>query len=311
LAEEKPGWHGDANSRGASLFYGIPQSDYAPVSFACAADGNGLNVTFAFAPRNPTDGAEIEVLLQAGGIEVPIRTTGMYTEVGDPFVMEGKTVLDDRLTELITSDGTLVVFVEDGAKEYSLEGARDAAAPLLKTCTGQAVDAGTTNTTICRMRAWSTDRDPEGQNVRAGPGTQYAVIGRLPPPQEIAGDRYATEVSIVGAQDGWFRVDAATIDNYGVDTEPQMAFQGDGWVSGRLLGLSVEGSYLYTRPSRRAPVALNLHEGPEVQQDADYIELERLHGCMGNWADVEVSYSDKRFRGWTDDICWSQVTTCP
>lgn len=312
-AEENPGWYGAASPDGATLFYGIPQSDYAPVSFSCAPDGNGLTFVFAFAPNNSTDSAEVEVRLQAGDIEVPIRTTGMHMEMGDLFVLEGKTVLDDQLTDLIMSDGTLMVFVEDGVEEYPLEGAREAAAPLLKACAGKAAQTRPAEATICRIRAWSTDTDPDGQNVRAGPGTTYAVIGNLPAPQQMDDTGFATEVSIVGSQDGWFRIDAATIDNYIADNGPDVVFQGDGWVSGRLLGLSVEGNYLFMEPSRHAPVTLDLSGRPEIPSDTDYagLELERLHACMGDWAEVEVKHIDERFRGWTDDICSSQVTTCP
>lgn len=312
-AEEKPGWHGEARPDGATLYYGIPQSDYAPVSFSCASGGHGLTFVFAFTPNDPVGSAEVEVRLQAGDIEVPIHTTGMYMEMGDLFILEGKTVLDDRFADLIMSDGTLMVFVEDGVEEYPLEGAREAAAPLVKTCAGQAAGTGPAEATICRIRAWSTDTDPDGQNVRAGPGAGYAVIGRLPAPRHVGDTGFAAEVSIVGSQDGWFRIDAATIDNYAADAGPVVVFEGDGWVSGRLLGLSVEGSYLYTEPSRRAPVALDLNEKPELRQGPDYagLEFERLHACTGNWAEVEVTDLGKRFRGWTDDICSSQVTTCP
>lgn len=315
MAEENLGWHGDANPQGAALFYGIPQSDHASISFSCTPDGNGLTFVFTFIPSDSTDSAAVEVLLRAGDITVPIQTTGMHTDDirSRLFVLEGKTVLDGRLTDLITSGGTLTIFVENRAREYPLEGAREAAAPLLKTCAGQTLETGTRQTTICRMRAWSTDTDPNGQNVRTGPGMEHAVIGRLPPPQEIGGVSFATEVSIVGSQDGWFRIDAATINNYIVDDGPDPVFEGDGWVSGRLLGLSVEGGYLFTAPTRHAPLALNLAENRKLRQGPDYpgLRLERLHACMGDWAEVEVTDLGKRVRGWTNDICSSQVTTCP
>lgn len=315
MAEEEIGWHGKANPHGATLFYGSPQSDYASVSFSCSLDGNGLTFVHAFVPNDPIDSAEVEVRLQAGEITVPIRTTGMHDEdvTSRLFILEGRTVLDDRLTDLITSGGTLTVVIGHEVEEYPLAGAREAAAPLLKTCAGQTLKTRATQATICRIRAWSTDPDPAGLNVRAGPGTQYAVIGRLPPPQEIGGEHFSTEVSIVGSHDGWFRIEEATVDNYIVDFGPNVVFEGEGWVSGRLLGLSVEGSYLFLRPSREASVALDLNERLEVPRGADYrgLELERLHACMGNWVEVEVTHIDKRFRGWTDDICSSQVTTCP
>src|SRR5690606_31158988 len=134
-AAEKPGWHGDADVDGASLHYDIPQSDHPPVSFSCTPDGNGLTFVFAFTPSTPIDSAQVDVLLRAGDIAVPIRTTGMHMEApGRLFILEGRIVLDDRLIDLITLDGTLTVSVEDDVKEYPLEGAREAAAPLIRSC---------------------------------------------------------------------------------------------------------------------------------------------------------------------------------
>src|SRR5690606_15397973 len=137
-AEENLGWHGQRGEDGASLFYGIPQTDHAPLSFSCAAGSDELTFAFAFAPINAVDGVKVEVLLEAGAISVPIATTGAWIEMDDSFILEGKTVLDARLTDLITSRGMLSVFVEDGSEEYPLDGAREAAAALLETCTGKA-----------------------------------------------------------------------------------------------------------------------------------------------------------------------------
>lgn len=52
----------------------------------------------------------------------------------DLFILEGSATLDSRLTDLITSRGTLLAFVEDGAEEFPVDGAREAAATLLETC---------------------------------------------------------------------------------------------------------------------------------------------------------------------------------
>ncbi len=314
LADKTSGWHGDTTPRGTSLFYGTPQSGDAPISFTCAPGGNGLTFVLSFIPGDSIDSADVDVLLQAGSITVPIRATGMHRGMSSRlFVLEARISLDDRLADLITSDGTLVVSVDGRMREYPLEGARAAAAPLLKHCTGKTADSGKTNATICRMRAWSTDPDPAGHGVRAGPGPEYAVIGRLPPPQKVGDTAFATEVSIVGSQDGWFRINAATINNYVVENGPDIVFEGDGWISGRFLGLSVEGSHLFAEPSSHAPIAFDLHRKPKRPQgpDASGLELERLHACKGNWAEVGVTAFGRRGRGWTKDICSSQVTTCP
>lgn len=132
-------------------------------------------------------------------------------------------------------------------RKYPLAGAREAAAPLLKICAGQSLDPAE-QATICRIFAWSTDPDPAGQSVRAGPGAEYPVIGWLPPPLEVDGESFATEVSIVGSRDGWFQIEEATIDNYINKVGPNVVFEGKGWVPGEFLGLSVEASSLFSRP---------------------------------------------------------------
>jgi hypothetical protein len=69
----------------------------------------------------------------------------------------------------------------------------------------------------CDIHGWSTDRDPNGLNVRAGPSTKAKVLGTLPPPYkfkskgENAPDGgWLTEFSIIGFKDGWFLIEGAT-----------------------------------------------------------------------------------------------------
>lgn len=314
MAEEVSGWHGDVDPHGARLFYGDPQSEHPTISFSCTVGGNGLTFVFAFVLVDPIESAEVDVLLKVDGSTEPIRTTGMHDEDATSrlYILKGKTVLDDQLRDLITSDGVLTVIVGKEEWQYPLAGVRDAAAPLLKNCADQSLNSGE-QATICRLYAWSTDPDPAGQSVRSGPGAEYPVIGRLPPPVEVEGETFATEVSIAGSSNGWFQIKEATTDNYIVDHGPTVVFEGEGWLSGEFLGLSIEGRGLFSRPSRHAPVTLDFHDTSEIQPGTDDrgLELERLHACVGNWVEVEVSHTDRRFRGWTNDVCSSQVTTCP
>ena len=52
----------------------------------------------------------------------------------------------------------------------------------------------------CDISAWTTDKDPNGLAVRAGPGTGNAVLARLPPPGGVEGYENAAEVTITGSQ---------------------------------------------------------------------------------------------------------------
>ena len=60
--------------------------------------------------------------------------TGALMQMDDLFLLEGKVAVDARLIELLDSPGMLSVFVEDGAAEYPLEGALNAAAALIEAC---------------------------------------------------------------------------------------------------------------------------------------------------------------------------------
>src|SRR5690606_42026263 len=72
----------------------------------CSREGDGLTFTYIHEPIEAYDGVEVEVLLQAGDIEVPIRTFGWRLALDDTFVLEGKAELDDRLIDLRSEEHT-------------------------------------------------------------------------------------------------------------------------------------------------------------------------------------------------------------
>lgn len=312
-AEESPRWHGEKGERGASLFYGVPRTGHAPVSFSCPQGGGDLVFALSFEPVDAVEGAEIEVLLQAGDLEVPIATTGR--RIDDLFVLEGRAALDRRLTDLVTSRGTLHVFVEDGAEEFPLDGAREAAAALIETCVAP---AGGTDIEACTVSAWSTDPDPNGLNVRAAPEGGAAIIGNLPAAREVGGERFATEVSITGSKDGWLRISEGWVLDYIWDEPIEFVFRGVGWVSGRHLGLRLNYRHLHDGPSAEAPVVATMVGTTDgIRYSPDSIRVDRIHACRGDWVEVEgrleidgISYGP-HLRGWTTGTCSNQVTTCP
>ncbi len=132
-ATEDLQWFGSADGYGASLIYGVPQSGYAPIAFQCQDSGE-IGFVFEFEPINPADGITILVTLEAGGISIPIETRGSRLEMDDLFILEGKYVPGDDLSKLLAASDYLSVFVEDGAEEYPLDGALEAARALFETC---------------------------------------------------------------------------------------------------------------------------------------------------------------------------------
>lgn len=303
-ANEKPGWHGQRGTHGASLFYGIRNADQARLAFSCTRGSNELTFTFAFAPGNALEGAGVEVLLEAGGISVPIATTGARIAVDDRFILEGKTVLDARLADLLTSRGTLSVFVEDGSEEYPLDGAREAAAALIETCSGTVASVPASGTTQCELAAWVMKGAPADLAVRSGPGPDHAVLAIVPGPYTDGEETYFPQVTITGSRDGWFRISEIVTDLYGgLPTGPTTSFSGEGWLPGNVLRLWVESGRLWSRPSGDAPIAATF--------SSDGFKVDRLHACDGAWVEIEGNDAGRRLRGWTTDVCANQMTTCP
>ncbi|RDE10417.1 hypothetical protein [Pelagibacterium lacus] len=308
-AEENLGWHGQKGEGGASLFYGIPQSDYAPLFFSCAQGSDELAFVFVFAPIEAVDGVEVEVLLEAGDISVPIATTGARIEMDDSFILEGRTVLDARLADLLTSRGTLSVFVEDGAEDYPLDGAREAATALLETCTGKAAAAPTPGTTQCDLAAWVMKGAPADLAVRAGPGPDYPELSTVPRPYTDGEEIYFPQVTITGSRDGWLQISEVITELYGGwPTDPITTFSGEGWLPGDMLRVWLQSPHLLSWPSDDAPIAFTVSTSGSI---TDNFRLDTLHACEGSWVEVEGRRDDERPRGWIRDICASQVTTCP
>lgn len=181
------------------------------------------------------------------------------------------------------------------------------AAGLLFITTGPALSAGTTDIPACSISAITNHKGPNGLNIRAGPGPDYAVIGRIPPPRAD----YAGEVDITGAEDGWFRIDDAWMPDYGEDNDEHV-FDGEGWVSGRYLYSWIETRYLRSGPSTSKPIVIDLSRpGPDGQSGGgDSFQVEHFYDCLGNWVELEGTYFGARVRGWTFGTCASQVTTC-
>lgn len=297
MAQDNPGWHGTAYEGTATLFYGIPQSDHAELSFSCEAGSSTATFVFAFAP---IDRIEVVVTLEAGDISLPIMTTGIVLEMDNQFLLEGKVALDGRLIGLLGSEGMLSVFVEDGSEEYPLAGAMEAAAGLIETC-GQ--DADIAAIEICEFDAWAHGSSPNALVIRDGPSADAAAIADMPGPYEGYNDISYPTVSVTGSSNGWFRINEVTTDRY-ADRDLIVAFTGEGWVQGKALALYVE-SKLRASPSYDAAVTSEFDAGTD-----SFLTVDRLFACRGTWVEVGGSYAGKRVRGWSSDICESQITTC-
>jgi hypothetical protein len=184
----------------------------------------------------------------------------------------------------------------------------------------------------CSFGAFVSEIDPEGLNVRAGPGTGNKVVGRLPP-VKLSGDdppvRAMVEVEVSASANGWFRIAKARDNEALTDAASRPMFKGSGWVSGRKLTVKSQAAAGRQRPDAKAPAVLTGQDGAGFDGDA-FVQNGRLLGCSGKWvlveyglpADSEVlsgleikpaakaGAEPGRFRAWVDRICATQETSC-
>lgn len=146
----------------------------------------------------------------------------------------------------------------------------------------------------CDISAYVADRDPNGLNVRSGPGGAHQVVGNLPD-QRVEG---GIMVHITGSSGDWFRIDEAF--EVGGEAE-RVHFKGVGWVYGPLLGADGigGGTPVYREMSKQSRVAARV--------PGDSGDL-KLRGCHGRWTYVEY----KKVKGWAapDTLCTNPLTTC-
>jgi hypothetical protein len=160
----------------------------------------------------------------------------------------------------------------------------------------------------CEISAWTLGEDEV--EVRRGPGADFPVIAKLPPPVEAEGDPYSTELSVTGSKQGWFRVEEAIVIDYIWDDPVETVFSGEGWVSGGDLGLALNHRYLYAGASTESRVVATLVD-PVAGAGPDSFIVDRLYACQGDWVEVKGEFVGSRHRGWTTGTCSNQVTTCP
>ena len=176
---------------------------------------------------------------------------------------------------------------------------------------GQTVD--TTGATTCDTRGFTLDRDPKGTNIRSAPRADAPIIGQLRPRDYLEHDKRSGVLvgqafSIIGSRNGWLLIRKAEAD---VDKEgkPFGAFEGPGWVSGRLVGTQLGAWTLRAAPRHDAPILAQMAGDNWGPDSATVIEV---HGCLDKYVDVTVIpyKAQQPLRGWSWMPCTSELTTC-
>jgi hypothetical protein len=169
--------------------------------------------------------------------------------------------------------------------------------------------------TACDFPALANDKTPEGLNIRAGPNTAAAILGRAPMFNNPYHETIAADVHVIGVSHGWFLIEGTAYGDYDAGAAPAL-YRGRGWVSGRLLTTDVQQGLLMAAPDPHAATVIDAEN--EINATA-------ILDCKGSWFRIEAPLSTKyehltpklpsdgppgTVRGWSNRSCTNQRTTC-
>lgn len=167
----------------------------------------------------------------------------------------------------------------------------------------------------CDFGALANDHTPEGLNIRAEPGANSAILGRLPVLENPYHEKVAADLHVIGVRNGWFLIEDAAYPDNDFPKRPSV-YGGRGWVSGKLLSTQVRTHNLKASPDENAA---------DVGEVFDDYGVTAILDCKGEWLLVEapLSANDDSLkpklpsdgtsgvvRGWTHGVCANQRTTC-
>jgi hypothetical protein len=182
---------------------------------------------------------------------------------------------------------------------------------FLSAAAGIAATVDTAGVAACALSGWSNDPDPAGLNIRAAPRADAEIIGRVPPPEEQAGDSYSAEFGIIGSRNGWFLINSVKFRDYGSGKGDRVLFGGPGWVFADKVRFLINRAEVRGAPAETAPVLAKL-QTPDGIGGPDSANIDHVFGCSGTFAEATVHMEGQRqTRGWVTGICSNQVTTCP
>jgi hypothetical protein len=201
---------------------------------------------------------------------------------------------------------------------------------LLPRASAQSAKALPPGAASCAFDALTNDPDPAGLNVRQSPDANAPILGRLPPVEstESAIGTVLPEFHVIGIQNGWFLIEGAHYDpGYSLPKNLPKLYAGRGWVSGNLISTGLRTLTLKSAPDSKAPdvVALSGTNDEGGAFGPDSIKVQKILNCSGAWFEVGVARhvsgitlapklsSDGPkdvIRGWTDEFCTQQLTTC-
>ena len=167
----------------------------------------------------------------------------------------------------------------------------------------------TASDAVCSIAGYNADTDMSGTNLRAAPDAKAPVIFRLMPEIEPE-DNYGAEFEVIGSKNGWLLIRDAETGQYG-NGNGKIVFKGPGWISGSLVGFTINDIHMRAAPSANAKVVAMLFDDKKGWGPDSFV-IKRVYGCSGAFANVSgTTPYGKPLHGWVTKLCGNQRTTCP
>jgi len=157
----------------------------------------------------------------------------------------------------------------------------------------------------CAAAGRSTDQDPAGLNVRAGPSLQARVLGRLYSvldPEALhhgSNERYGPVFAIREVRGGWARIADAAAESEGADGQVRRNYTGPGWVSANLVEPTIismqsgdPGTRGYAGPDFSSAV-IDPDGLTNIERMHRFRQHPRLVACRGSWVQLDYVRSGR------------------
>ena len=135
-AEDARQWIGDSQEGIASLLYGIPQSDDAPVAFRCELPARDFFVTLSLPPDFEPKAGSVRLAITAPptGEDVQGDAEIQFLQEMDVTFLEAKLAFDVAIARMLKQGSELRFTIGEKAFVYPLAGAAEAMGQIEAAC---------------------------------------------------------------------------------------------------------------------------------------------------------------------------------
>ncbi len=132
--EAPPRWFGSSFDDKTILAYGIPDSDYVALAFACQPGAGVVRVSVQDEESHAEEDDLLLVRLAAGGERVEFSDKAALNHDSGGVELYADLPLNDPLRHLLAAAEPLEITVEGRTQRYAMDGAAEPAARMIATC---------------------------------------------------------------------------------------------------------------------------------------------------------------------------------